>query len=63
MTLHQKQNASEAAKDWVANGAAHTRIAEMVERGREDLRRAALAATAPPLSFADHLFKMEELQQ
>jgi hypothetical protein len=51
MTLHQNQTASTAAKDWVENGKSYTRIDEMVERGREDLRRAALAATAPLLSF------------
>jgi hypothetical protein len=53
MTLHQNQNASEAAKDWIENGAAYTRISAIVEQGREDARIAAIRATAPPLSFLD----------
>jgi hypothetical protein len=38
------------------------RIWNMVEQGREEARRAALRATAPPLSFGDHLYNTEESQ-
>jgi hypothetical protein len=58
--LHQQQNASQAAQYWINNGEAHMHISETVERVREEQRRAALAATAPPLSFADHMYKTEE---
>ena len=39
------------------------RIWNMVEQGKEQARREALRATAPPLSFANHLYTTEEPQQ
>jgi hypothetical protein len=39
---------------------AQSRVSEMVEQYKEDARTAALRSTAPPLTFADCLFKDEQ---